>query len=815
MAEESNVPKEISPNIRQSKSKVVSGTQLVRASLTFDAIERKQRLLQERQERLRKRAELLKQSLHNVKLQREKIRRDRINAQRLSIRAANQRRALYLKGVKEKARTGIERRLLCGFSTDSPQNNATIPQKQLLDSEYHACDNFPSWPLQDSITEVIQFLEIYPHSRTFNKALKSAEPSLKCIFKFVGIPNSYFKPLMYSFYLVNNCHSCLKNGTVHPGFNCNVPNKVTQFIGNVLFVMLYKESLVFAQTLKYWITSGKLSQPPEIEPFKKSLHSLLKRYFLVFSAFKLTHFNNLVFTLKNALNINNLQRQVLNEGFLEIQHRRFEAELSLLTKYKKVEQDSILTAFLKKVNSRCSILMAVTPPLYLLLVLKRTYLRYQGNEFWWPDYKCFPKHIWRKFWFLKTLESSQRRVPCDMKSGRRLHNTNLLDIDEIFSKCNHPKLTSKYDLLIGMSDKDSHKELLKISRRLYEDTVLWCAETNMDSGFQPPVEDSITSMFKKISSMLVNDGQLSELASNITSLKDNIELVFDTASMKGKAENASDISSLKGNTGLSHTLAEKILMFEQLLVNRICRLSTPLTPTLYLKFENSFVLFTSPNFVAAKFHFYTNSPTIIFPKLYLNLRKWKECPSAVNVEATIDACYHIPVFTHLPKAGARMFYREYFAHALVHGQDHDEVNSIVLDFLDELRDEMLRYTRFCAFMQLKEAYSKEFGYVFDVETAKSEFNDKIISNNLLGKNFHSDQVAPFYLYYRNNAHTIEKILHIHFERMLRDTGNHISSFRYCENEIEKLLKRSIAIIDHIYNVYNPVLNWVYKDLGME
>lgn len=201
----------------------------------------------------------------------------------------------------------------------------------------------------------------------------------------------------------------------------------------------------------------------------------------------------------------------------------------------------------------------------------------------------------------------------------------------------------------------------------------------------------------------------------------------------------------------------------------------------------------------------TNSPQLRLPKYYQFLHK-----NGFNhnfndiVKLSIGSFSHINITDNYQQRSYQ-FYRSIYSHGLVYNNiSENEIDTLIISKLNDIQLQLQCIICSNITFQLLKTF---YGIVkYDVPN--------ILSEDVLKK--HSSQ---FNEYYKSNLST-DSLLYTTFQKKLCTIMTNTSStqllsttFFVKQHELRKIINEFDHIINYHYEVYSPLLNWIYRDIG--
>ena len=248
----------------------------------------------------------------------------------------------------------------------------------------------------------------------------------------------------------------------------------------------------------------------------------------------------------------------------------------------------------------------------------------------------------------------------------------------------------------------------------------------------------------------------------------------------------------------------------------------------FQKFENLYIIVSSPNFKNLKYSIFTQNPNLLFPKFYKLVRQVVEFSlDTYRAECIVEASNRNSVhrlMTTRPvyDSGAAKFFQHYFCFIIANGscrnKGENKCNEYEADELNaNYRDKFSQFSQ-----QLN-----SFINVNCICLMYRALTGTNISRHQLAQASESiDHVANkrFVSYYKSHSESIICVLREKWiaamskkgeKDMLNEIAKLFANCLYCLQDVQILSKEISNFTLFLYVVYQPILNWIYGDLGAQ
>lgn len=674
-----------------------------------------------------------------------------------------------------------------------------------------------------------QFLDNF-QIYSFNRVLKfsNSDNDLKTgihfILKYLRVPHllgSEYKSFFYCFIMIADFNSCMNHdgnnlgnslsiNYNHPGFNVNTDTKDEKemFFHNCIWLIVFKFGQYLVDEFKTIIQKKSLT-----EQFLKYWHE----YNFIFKIFKWNHYNSLKSLLISSINIVDKQIKALSHlkndilvADLDKQQSKLKDELLLLNNYQLDELENFnssneVEAFYNSMNNFVNEIYSQTqsPSSLSQQSLRRSsssaYLQNKSNFICFNNHRFYIPNIipildWRSYWmkrfFQIETEQSKRhhKFPVKLKSGL-LYNSNdtshgnnssNIKVSEIFQTDDKPNTIKQiYKNLVNyyLDYTNSYYEIKEKEIIVLVD----CDDFYLESM------DHLARTYN------VNDGADGSLNDN------NILLDLITRC-------STDI----GTEFYEDSLIELNKFIYQLYYKKCRFLDNEFER--FRVFENLYILLNHcQNCPHLKFNIYTFNSSLIFPKFYkqvilknhtLQLSQTKSIISSslkTSIEKILFSNHSLPSYN---------FFSDIFINEIVSGcVSNHELSHIYGDTFRELHSKLDHLVNVNCFGIMFEFYHGERFLEIDKIYQKFENRHDLITN------------TKFEIYFDKNFDKIKRVMNEKVKLVLCkidfDNSKITQLFKYYQAEVIQLIDSIISYVTYIYKLYNPILNWIYYELGRE
>lgn len=592
----------------------------------------------------------------------------------------------------------------------------------------------------------------------------------------------------------HNHHKTSSHNNYHPGFNVNTSaeDEKDMFYNNCIWLMVYKYGNYVINEFKktVQITSFQVSSS-----FLKYWHE----YNFVFKVFKWNHYKNLKCLLMDSINIVNKQIKALNHlnddsviNDLGDQHKKLNEELLLLNRYQleelktfnsSTEVESFVSSFNSYVNDAYFASPRISREPYIQN--KPTFICYNNIKFYIPN--VFPVMNWRRYWFHKFLQLEIDRNNNDYKFPTRIKSGHFYNLPEGY---------------IGEQEVDIN-EIQNID---FKSIPIKDTYTNLLNYFL-----DFTGSYYEIreEEIIVTDESDLSFLKSMLHLVQRHELVsgsvnYNNILLQLIEKSISDLNSPFYN----ESIGELGKFIYKLYIKKCQFTNTGFNQ--FRKFENLFILLNNcQNFSNLKFNIYTFNPSLIFPQFYqsvvvknheLNLNQSKSIISS-SLKTSIGR-----VITPSYSSSSCKFYTDVLLEEIISGDI--TIHELSLVYVSDLQEYHRKLHQFVDINCL--------GVMYEYFQGEKLANVHLFYQNL---NNHHEYInnLPFITYYNNNKDRIKNVLLDKVKTILidRDEIQACSIFKYYQVEMIELMNEILNYLAFIYKVYNPILNWIYFELGKE
>ncbi|KAI5950432.1 hypothetical protein CANMA_005361 [Candida margitis] len=706
-----------------------------------------------------------------------------------SLQRAKLRRDEYLRMVKEKAvrfvkveedgvpQPGTEKSLLPPFLQTSSLQSQFWPlrqdaaARQSLVCFQKLCKEFV-YKRHVAFLQNSGFLSKFK-SMPFNQILicfnteSSIKMSISFILKHLGIVKSQFELKMfhYSFIMIADFNDCMLNGP-HPGFNYNSEMKTksqekTATAKNCIWVLLYKLTSCLLQEFEHIIDiSPRVSQ---------KLWKYWNDYKFIFKIFKWNHFVGIKHLLCSSISIVEEQiSRISDDEDLHNQRNKLNLELSLLNKY-DLETLKEFNESLQATQFTSSIYNTVDE-LYTNFGTKSpSFIQNQSNvicfdllKFYLPDFIGIDK--WRRHWlnvYLNEFESN-RSHPSELKTGY---------LGEVGSK---PRNVDYINLVDSLMDLEQFS-LTQTYEILYDYYLEFSGVYSL-----PGVVDGFDGL-KKVQNLINHYDKQNKLA-------------------QFKHSNMDDDEILQ----LKYTVI--IMWLQKCQFNKFDD---------FANFENLYTIINLKNFKNLRFSIYTQNPNLLFPEFYKLIMKFSSLDVETQLRNIVYASFKNnlnKLFRSRPNFNQEAFnlFTRIFNHMIV---DKEFDNELSATFRDNFSHYHTRLTKLVEMNSLSIMFHSYTGGQLSATGLESVVIDLDSLSN-----------KSFVTYYKNHGKKIRILLLDKWQDImngmadgriaLTNLGNHLQPiFAECTQDMVLVSLEIYKFNQFLYKTYNPILNWIYEDVG--
>ncbi|RCK64120.1 hypothetical protein Cantr_10548 [Candida viswanathii] len=793
---------------------------------------RKQELLQKIRLKLLEKSSRISKKI--IELQRKRQLSQKYKSKKLNdeLDQANLRRNKYLNLVRQRAARFYKEVEISETSTKSFTLQQTTPNKPKGDAAAtNPClppgfDEELIRPVQKLAARFLfykylhiirksQFLDTF-HTLSFNQVLQISNTNseirtgITFILKYLQVPHllgQEYKSFFYCFIMIVDFNDCMnydrhqgssntgyQHHHHHPGFNVNTKSDDEQelFYNNCIWLMVYKYG-------QYVINEFRRIVHEDVSQVSPSFLKYWDEYNFVFKVFKWNHYKNLKCLLVDSINIVNKQIKALNHlnddsviADLGDQHKKLNDELVLLNRYQLDElrnfnSSSEVESFVNAFNSHVTDVCLSSPQNHRdpYIQNKSTFICYNNIKFYIPN--VFPVANWRKYWFYRFLQLESDRnndsykFPTKIKSGHfynppeGYHDDDEVDVQDIM-EVNYKSIPIKetYNNLLNF-----YLDFTSSYYEIKEDEII--------------VSDESDLAFLQNMQHLVQHHELTSGAINYNNVL--LELI-------GKC--ISDLNSPFYNQSIG-----ELNEFIYKLFIKKCQFTSS-NFNLFRNFENLYVLLNNcQNFSSLKFNIHTFNPSLIFPQFYqfvvlkhheLNLNQCKSIISS-SLRTSISR-----VITPSYSSSSCRFYTDVFLDEIISGNvTAHEISEIYASAFQDYHTRLQHLINInCLGVMYEYFQGEKLPNLYEIFHNFDKRNTCITN-------------YQFISYYDNNRDQIEKVLLDKVRSILigRNDSKVCHVFKYYQEETIQLMNEILSYLAFIYKLYNPILNWIYFELGRE
>jgi hypothetical protein len=790
---------------------------------------RRDQQLESRINGLKERSALIETRLQNLRLQRTLLMNDRIRSVQKNHKSATSRRNEYLELVKARAKRFTTRRdptemTKCGWVYQERIEEQS--KGELLESATQASPQFSNEEVVECLRKVREsrYLDRLEASSFREARILTCSPynsNVKVILSHLMEYHPTWSHFFYAFVMIADFKDSIGRNFKHPGFNTNVENVKENYVNNFIWVLLYKCSKELIGEFRKVITTGELKGLEFLKAWDD--------YFFMFKIFKQIHFNNLNKILVQAISIIQNQMELVDED-LQPQLKRLQCEKALLWTYNRPPvQDQRTATFIENLEYRIDELFLPqnfeAPKLWDRNVINYgTTFVYDNVVFRMPALNYVLAMEWRVYWFGKFRNLQTREAPKIMQTGhcrslsRPKHDTN-----EFLKEMNYQD-KNPFNSLYEQDEVDQMKNLGHILSKLTENVLEYISAKSPKRLAESRRIDFIVSCLSKESNkdswILLLTDYLQELVSIFDGdlvaqlpqkCLEGIYLNNDQSQMI-LLENLQEIDAIVANWWLQKCGFADLESFQQ--------------------FENVYVYINAKNFANLRPGIFTNSPALVFPKFHSSLTGFL----LKNYLNMVEGSYSRPkIFNTTPDPKAFKFFNTYFNNLVIKGDFKlNELNQLYINHLKKLHYKLKNIVEANTCVLLIKNYYPNlnsqtlFSSMYEMWNQideeldfKHNIDDELISLTIQAsfhKFLNTPDIQPFLKYYFSSRHqistlTLKKVANL----MTIEDENHFNSYATSifgsSAHIKPLMDEASTLNKFIYNLYQPILNWIYIDLG--
>ncbi|RLV93956.1 hypothetical protein JA1_002031 [Spathaspora sp. JA1] len=658
-----------------------------------------------------------------------------------------------------------------------------------------------------SILQGSKFLDIF-ETYSLDKIIKilntdsNIKQSIFFILKYLNVPQLFgageYKSFFYCFIMVGDFNDCIRYDK-HPGFNANTSSNEPQLMFyNSIWLFVFKFTKLVINEFKVVIEKQELT-----EKFLKCWNF----YNFLFKNFKWHHYRNICDILCDALDIVNSQIEAIDnsEGVTELvqQRSKLTQEWTLLKSYNILElrqfNESIEAEEFKKSiqNIISNLYDGDTAVRNVFIQNKPRVIRFNSCKFYLPSCEILPVNEWRKFWVDKFQYQidSNRVYPSRLRSGC-IKNLIKSDSDDLFLHLD--------DILQNQQELKEYDCLNRLPQ-IYGDLQEYYLEfSNVKSDWRIEQQEEIT-------------------------YNDYLKLIYQLI-RHYDCENKSllDLAAKINHNGTISNQAIK--EFEVYVCNLWINKSKFNKFGSFQQFENIFKLINSPNFSKLKFNIFTTSPNLIFVNFYKILLKYNE-PNLDFTEEyrqrVLSAAFKVSilrVLVDLDVSNSRQYFTNLFHKIIVYEQDYqiDELNDLYVEKINWFHSQTLQVINSTVFILLYSNYIYPNGIQRALLTKEQIETIATGAPNQLETILQHANIEDhgFFKYYLESREAFTSLLQGKFLQILQHSKPSPEFHTLVEGNFKDFNKEVLDLVyeiwkstSFIYKLYNPILNWIYLDLG--
>ncbi|KAK6459179.1 uncharacterized protein RJT20DRAFT_13789 [Scheffersomyces xylosifermentans] len=830
---------------------------------------RRAQYLSNKQELLKHRALKINQKINEVKAQRYQEVQSQIENLNNNLKMVNSRRQQYLRFVSERAGSFLNKQLPRRKSLVSsrqlplqPKRNTRLStskplvlEKRFDSTNLQVLQRMLKSALYDRNLKILndsRFLHrftLFNSDYSFAEGVRSLSRSsaiknaLVYILKYFDVPDPLmtsepYSGFLYAFILIADYHDCVNDGSIHPGFNCNLENNEHEnCLNNFIWLLVYKHANEMIDNFKQVLKVGYATTA-----FLESWQN----YAFLLAILKRRHFGNIKLILQQSIDLTAELIELLGDDEAGVNRKsKLELEKQLLEKYPSFRAQDIFespesTNFLTTVNLELHQILGnpASTRSYPRIYSTSRVVRYQNSWFSIPMVSSMRESEWRKYWFKKFSRGNHDRMfPESIRSGHVSTKTKyaksreMLDVEDILTEVKGKSQEShiercKSHLHMGLKMKTIYDELFQYYKSY--------SETYLDNYDPDNIERILDSLFNE-------DGK--ELSKHYFTLIDN--LLEKPISGSSIVRFPSNWRELLDNEDKFEELADLIQEFEKSVANlwiNECKIDSF---EMFKRFENVVCLVKAPNFGKLKSSFFTNSPNLLFPKFYAFLKRLTNANmnDLVNM-STLHACMETPrVYGNEHNESAKKYFSSIYSDLITRKDTHyfeeNELNKVYLFDLLKIHRMVIKLVGGNTGLMLVSSFYSTLTIDNIAVIAKFQpiaaFNDiyEVASNpdrllqtlqeklpKWFGRSIQDLNFDSFKAYFLRNHDRIFSLLVQKFTTLCKMQADTVTSqqilqgnFRFCQQHTEAIVHEISALTAYIYKVYGPLLNWIYKDLG--
>ncbi|EGW30956.1 uncharacterized protein SPAPADRAFT_68179 [Spathaspora passalidarum NRRL Y-27907] len=774
------------------------------------AIKKRQAHLDSIRHRLKRKSLELSNRLQILQFKRQEETRRRINRINKDLHEKKQRRSKYLDLIRERAgkfylrnvsilfkptitpikkykQDVVEAPILVdtGFITDIQRKCRLILFRKYIATleESKFLDEFESY----SFNKIVEILNT-------NSTIKT---SMNFILKYLNVPRLFgaqYKSFFYCFILVGDFNDCMEFEK-HPGFNANNSLYESElYFYNSIWLLVYKFTKLLINEFKLVVRNRKLHD---------NFISLWYDYNFIFKIFKWNHYRNICDILSDSLAIVDQQITVSesNEGKLQLmqQKSKLAQELSLLNSYNIEElakfNETVEVVQFKKSFSNIVAEFYAKPTHHVLIQNKTRVIQFSTFKFYVPTCEILKTSEWRKFWFDKfRRQEDNREFPETIRSGyiKNLIERNVdefIHVDDIVSR----KVTDDVEFRLPQIYNDLREYYIEFMK----------AKNDIDLDYIDL--DTNDNYYLKLMEELIRHYDY-----------DNSILLDLTA-------------KIYQNGIISKRVIQEL---ETYVCNLWINKSKFTEFAKVQQFENIYTLINTVNFSKLRFNIFTSSPNLLFQNFYQMILKYNQ-PMLDLSEDTQRRILHSAfknsvsrVLISADKENSRQFFTRLFYKIIVYEDNlqPDELNGLFCENFTKFHTRILQLIDATVFRIL---YSN---YIYPSDRSRARLT-KVEVQTLVTRLQNTKDVASvlqaaniadfgFFKYYTKSHETFKTLLQGKVFNMLQ-SGKSKEAYIIIEGnfpdfngEVLELANDVWKMTFFVYKLYNPILNWIYIDLGM-
>lgn len=779
---------------------------------------RRDQQLESKINRLKERSVTIETKLQNLRLQRTLLMNDRIRNVRNSHMSAVSRRNAYLELVRSRAKRFTSRR-------DS-ETTWPIPEpKQVV--------IVPASPKQSNEEDVLDCLHKLRESRYLDKleaasfrevrilTVSAYNANIQTILSHLLGHHPSWSHFFYAYMMLADFRDSIRKSFKHPGFNTNVENVKENFFNNFIWVLLYKCSHRLISELRAVVATSDLNSD--------SFMTAWDDYYFIFQIFKQIHFNNLSKILVQAISIVETQMELVDDD-LQPQLKRLQCEKALLWTYNRPPvQDQRTATFIEHLEYRVNEIFEPQtnklPKLWDRNVINcgRTF-GYDNVIFRIPTLNYVLSVRWREYWFGKFRNSQQRDAPEVMQTGHFKTTTNqpLYDVTD-FLKFMEFDTIQPYASLYEQNEMEQRKNLSSFLSKLTDNVVEYTEAKSSRRIF-----DSRSLGF--IVSCLNHETNQERWLFLLTDYFVELETLLAGDLAAKFAQNC--LQGIYLNNEQSQImLLENLQELEMAMANWWLLKCGFVDHDTFRQFENVYVYINAKNFSNLRPAIFTNSPSLIFPKLYASLTGF----ALKNYLNMVEGSYSKPqIFDSSPNRQAFTFFNEHFTNIIIKGNIYpNELNQLYINDLKRLHYKLknvveantcvLLLKNYYPYLNCQTLFTRMYAmwnHIDEELDFAQNIDDELISLTIeerLLKYLAMPEILRFIKYYFRSRRQISSITVNKVAHLMTMDHTHFDEYACALfgsiTHIKPLMLEITSLTTYIYQLYQPLLNWIYIDLG--